>query len=144
MKNKIKNILYICLAVFVLALIPLFLGQISPTQVDLPELSLQELEEQEQVRQKAAHASAQRALERKMFRCEQDDDCIIVDKDPCGCLVGPKGITTINAAYTLEFTKKQSRGIMAEACPDGAPSQEKECSASARPVCQEHVCKIVY
>ena len=143
MKKNLRNILYFCLAFLVLAAIPLFLMHPAPATVDLPTLSLQELEEQEQAQQKAAQVSAQRALERRMFHCEIDDDCIIVDKDPCGCLVGPSGVTAINAAYTLQFSQKQARPI-AKACPDGEPSQEQECSPSARSVCQEKVCKIVY
>ena len=143
MKNKVRNILYIGLALFVFALIPVFLTQSNPMQVDLPKLNLQEVEAQEQAQQKAAQATAQRALARKMFQCEKDEDCIIVDKDPCGCLVGPSGVTTINVEYTLQFTQKQSNSIAA-ACPDGEPSQEQECSPSARAVCREQVCKIVY
>ena len=143
MKKNLKDILYFCLAFLVLAAIPFFLMHPAPAIVNLPALSLQELEAQEQAQQKAAQASAQRALERRMFHCETDDDCIIVDKDPCGCLVGPSGVTAINVDYTLQFSQKQTHS-MAKTCPDGEPSQEQECSPSARAVCQEKVCKIVY
>lgn len=143
MKNKIINILYVCSAVFVLLWLFTLCKHAQPEQVYLPELNLQEIEAQEQAQQQAEHAAAERARVRRIFSCETDEDCIIVDKDPCGCWAGPSGVTAINSARALEFNRLQGRALT-KACPDGEPSKERECSPSARAVCQEKTCKIVY
>lgn len=143
MKTKLKALLLLACAGCVLVSIPVFLAKDNPIEVNMPSLTDAEASAREEAQQKAAQASAHKAKVRRVFRCETDDDCIIVDKDPCGCLVGPEGVTAINAAYTLEFNKMQS-GMLAKACPDSAPSQEKECSPSAQPVCRENVCQISY
>ncbi len=116
----------------------------------MPALSREELaankedyqkqEAQQEAQERARRIAKARAVN---FACQSDEDCIIVDKDPCGCLVGPKGVVAINAARTLEFNKTLEN-VMAKACPDGAPSQEKECSPNARAVCRNKTCKIIY
>lgn len=143
MKTKIKALCLLVCAACMLVLIPVFLSKDNPIEVSMSVLTEQQAAAQEQAQQKAAQSSAQKARVRRILRCETDDDCIIVDKDPCGCLVGPEGVTAINASYTLEFNKMQS-GVLAKACPDRAPSQEKECSPSAAAVCRENVCQIAY
>lgn len=143
MKNKLKNLVLLASAGCVLVLIPVFFTQDKPIEVTLPTLTEQKFTEQQEMQQKAAQATAQKARVRRVFRCQADEDCIIVDKDPCGCLIGPEGVTAINASYTLDFDKMQS-GAVTKACPDRAPSQEKECSPSAVPVCRENVCRIEY
>ena len=103
----------------------------------------QEYEKQE-AKQEAQERARRIAKARSVnFACKADEDCIIVDKDPCGCLVGPKGVVAINASRSLEFTKSLGN-VLAKACPDGAPSQEKECSPNARAVCRNKTCKIIY
>ncbi len=143
MKTKIKALCLLICAGCVLVLIPVFLSKDNPIEISMPVLTEQQAAAQEEAQQKAAQASAQKAKVRRVFRCQTDEDCIIVDKDPCGCLAGPEGVTAINASYTLEFNKMQS-GMLAKACPDRAPSQEKECSPSAQAVCRENVCQIAY
>lgn len=143
MKHKIKSLCLLGCAACVLVLIPVFLSKDNPIEISMPVLTEQEAVAQEQAQQKAAQISAQKAKVRRVFRCQTNDDCIIVDKDPCGCLVGPEGVTAINAAHTLEFDKMQS-SVVTKACPDRAPSQEKECSPSAVAVCRENMCQIKY
>lgn len=143
MKNKLKSLLLLVCSAVVLVLIPVFLSKDNPIEVTLPTLTLQEVTEQEAEQQKAAQASAKKAKVRRVFRCQTDEDCIIVDKDPCGCLVGPEGVTAINASYTLDFNKMQSQALT-KACPDREPSQVRECSPSAEAVCRDKVCKIIY
>ncbi len=143
MKNKIKNLTYACLAAGILLLVPLFLSREKAIEVDLPELNLAELEAQEEAQQKAAKASAERTFVRRIYQCELDEDCIIVESDPCGCWAGPSGVTAINATRVVDFNKLHSKSV-AKTCPDGAPSAERECSPSARAVCREKTCKIEY
>lgn len=143
MKDKLKSVLWLVCAVCVLASIPVFLSKDNPIEADVPTLTLEEVTQQEEAQQKTAQASAKKAKVRRVFRCQADEDCIIVDKDPCGCLVGPEGVTAINAEYTLDFNRMQSQALT-KACPDREPSHERECSPSAEAVCQENVCKIVY
>ncbi len=143
MKNKIKSLCLLICAACVLVLIPVFFTQDHPIEVSVPVLTEQQAAAQEEAQQKAAQASAHKAKVRRIFRCQTDDDCVIVDKDPCGCLVGPEGVTAINAAHTLEFNTMQS-GVLAKACPNGTPSRENECSPLARAVCRENMCHIDY
>ncbi len=143
MKFKIKEIFLLLCAVGALAVIPVFLKQDNPIEVFVPEVDVAKLAAKEEKQQKAAEKSAAQAKAQRMISCQADEDCIIVDKDPCGCLVGPQGVTAINAAYTLDFNKFQSN-LVTKACPEGEPSTEQECSPFAQAVCAENVCKIVY
>lgn len=143
MKNKIKNLLLLASAGCVLVLIPVFFAQDKPIEVTLATLTEKEFAAQQETQQKAAQATAQKAKVRRVFRCQADEDCIIVDKDPCGCLIGPEGVTAINASFTLDFDEMQSKAV-SKACPNRAPSREKECSPSAVPVCRENICHIAY
>lgn len=143
MKNKLKNIIYACLAGIVVLLIPLFLSKERVIEIDLPTLELQELVAQEEAQEKVAQQSAKQAVRRRIVQCSADEDCIIVDKDPCGCLIGPSGVMAINATRTLEFNKIYSKTVT-KACPDREPSTEKECAPSARAVCRANTCKIAY
>ena len=102
--------------------------------------------EQKEQTQRSNAAAARRHAEliSKMTACNTNEECVIVDKDPCGCLKGPEGVTAINASYSLEFSKlMEKRFALATACPS-VGSTEKECSASARPVCLQNRCKIGY
>ncbi|MBO7613335.1 MAG: hypothetical protein J6S81_05930 [Treponema sp.] len=143
MKNKLKNVTYACLAAIILLLVPLFLTKEKAIEVDLPTLDLREVMEQEEEHEKAAQLSARQAALRRIYQCETDEDCIIVDKDPCGCLSGPSGVTAINVTRTLEFDRLNPKS-MAKACPDGEPSTDRECSSSAHAVCRANACKIEY
>ena len=143
MKFRIREILLLCCALGALGLIPVFLSKDNPIEVTMPYLDKAQMAAKEVQQKKAAEESAAQAKMRRMISCTVNEDCIIVDKDPCGCLVGPQGVTAINAAYTLDFNKMQSN-LVAKACPEGAPSTERECSPSAQAVCMENVCKIAY
>lgn len=143
MKNKLKNLLLLLSAGCVLALIPVFFVHDKPIEVSLATLTEKEFAAQQEAQQKAEQATAQKARVRRVFSCQADEDCIIVDKDPCGCLIGPEGVTAINASYTLDFDEMQSKAV-SKACPNRAPSQERECSPSAIPVCRENICQIAY
>lgn len=143
MKNKIKNITCVSLSVVVVLVSLALLSKSKPFAFDLPVLNLQEIEQQEEAQKKAAQASAERAQLRKIYHCQADEDCVIVEKDPCGCWVGPSGVTAINAEQALEFDKFYPKNVT-KTCPDTAPSIEKECSLSARAVCRNNACKIEY
>ena len=148
--SKIKQGLLLVCALGIIASIPMFLSRRGVIETDMPALSKEEIvankadyekqKSQQEAQERARRAAKARAIN---YACQTDSDCIIVDKDPCGCLVGPKGVVAINASRSLEFS--QSLGnVMAKACPDGAPSTERECSPNARAVCQNKMCKIVY
>lgn len=143
MKSKVRNVLSLVFAIVLLGLLPVFLARVKPIEVNIPEVTRAEVVAQEEKQQKEAQANAMRAWTRRLYACEVDDDCIIVDKDPCGCLIGPSGVTAINADRTLEFNKRFQNTIT-KACPDTPPSTEKECGDTARAVCQSGTCRIVY
>ncbi len=103
-----------------------------------------EIEKQEKRRQNAKDARKKAELEERLVSCTVNEDCIIVDKDPCGCLRGPEGVTAINSSMSLEFSSMMEAAFaQATSCPSEG-STERECSASARPVCEQQHCKIVY
>ncbi len=143
MKKTLKNlILWICTGVVIL-LIPILYSKDAPIEVSAPHLNQQEMEEQEKAQQ-AEQARALEALRRqRVYSCKRSDDCIIVDKDPCGCLVGPQGVTAINAFYTADFDLLQAKTVT-KACPDNPPSKVRECAPTARAACVKSKCKIVY
>lgn len=144
--NKIKQIFLFLCALGVIAAIPVVLSRREVIPTDMPALSREDVAankqnyEKQEAQERARRAAKARSVN---FACTADEDCIIVDKDPCGCLVGPKGVVAINASRSLEFTKSLGN-VLAKACPDGEPSQEKECSPNARAVCRNKTCKIVY
>lgn len=143
MKNKIKAFCLLGFAACVLVSIPVFLTKDNPIEVSVPLMTDQQAAAQEEAQQKAAQAAAQKAKSRRMFRCKTDDDCVIVDRDPCGCLNGPNGVVAVNVVHTLDFTKLQ-KGVLAKECSRSVPSQEKECSPNAQAVCRENLCHIAY
>ena len=143
MKAKLKAACLLVCALGILSLIPVFLSKDEPITVSVPLLDVAQMEAKEAQEQKAAEQAAAQAKRRRLYSCTVDEDCIIVDKDPCGCLVGPQGVTAINAAYTLDFNKQQSN-LITKACPEGEPSMEKECSPTAQAVCEQNYCTIIY
>ena len=143
MKKLIKNVLCLCGAVLICMLLSLLMRNSIPLDIEVPVLKEEEITAKEEAQQKAAQVSAARAMQKRIFSCSNDEDCIIVDKDPCGCLVGPQGVTAINADYTIDFNKLQEKNVT-KACPEVSPSATKECSPTARAVCEARTCKIVY
>ena len=143
MRSNLKEFFFLICAGLILASLPLFWANQHPIEVSLPQVSQADVEAQKERQQKEAVAAAARDRVRRVAACEADEDRIIVDKDPCGCLIGPQGVTAINALHTLEFNKMQSQ-VIAKTCPDTEPSTEKECSETAQAVCSNGFCKIVY
>ena len=151
MNPKIKGIFLLICAVLIVGLALSFFSRATPIEVQMPLVTREMVEENQaairaaaEKRQNAAAARKRAELEMRLYQCQADSDCIIVDKDPCGCLKGPEGVTAINSSMSLEFSRLvQEKSSLAEVCPSVA-SAEKECSATARPVCQQNVCKIVY
>ena len=143
MKKKIEKILYLAGAFLIVVILSLLVRNDGTIDVDLPMLKKEDVTAQEETQQKIAQEAANRARNRRIFSCSTDDDCVIVDRDLCGCLVGPNGVVAINVSYISDFNNEQDN-VVAKACPEVAPSVEKECSPSARAVCQARTCKIVY
>ena len=151
MKEKIYRMIVLVCSGLALLFAFIFFMRAKPIAVEAPLLTKQMVEEyqtqQQQAiqKQKQSEAARKRAdLEARMVSCQKDEECIIVDKDPCGCLKGPDSITAINSNFALEFSAMvEKRFATATACPS-VGSAERECSASARPICQERRCKIVY
>ena len=86
MKGKIKAACLLVCALGALLLIPVFLSKDEPIEVSVPLLDAAQMEAQEEQAQKAAEQAAEQAKRRRMYSCTVDEDCIIVDQDPCGCL----------------------------------------------------------
>lgn len=143
MNKKIKNIfLLVCTGVIVFA-IPMLLSHHTPTQVDLVELDAQEIAVQKEAAAQAEKQAARQARAMRVYACSTNEDCIIVDKDPCGCSVGPKGVVAINVNHIVDFNAMNNQKSVTSTCAEKV-SQEKECSPSARPVCKARRCKIEY
>lgn len=141
-----------CGAVVLLACV-IFFQHKKPIAVDIPIFTAKEvgeykaqLEQEAQRRQIMMEQARKRSeKENRMLRCSSDDECVIVDSNPCGCLKGPSGVTTINGAFSLEFTALMEKKFgIATACPSTPASTEKECSPTAEAVCRENLCKIIY
>ena len=151
MNAKIKGLFLLVCTCLVVMLGLSFLSKSDPIEVQMPLVTVDMVKENQAKIQKAkekkedAAAARQRAeLEAKLYQCAQNDECIIVDKDPCGCLKGPEGVTAINSSMALEFSRlMQQEAGGSTVCPQVA-STERECSPSARAVCQQNRCQIVY
>ena len=149
--NQIKGIFLLLCSIVVLLLAFVFYSHRSAIEVQMPLLTSQmvtqreeEMQKEEHRRQSQQEARRRAALEERVISCQSDDDCIIVDKDPCGCLKGPEGVTAINSAMSLEFSRLMARTFAnTTACPS-VESKEKECSPTAKAVCEQNRCKIVY
>ena len=143
MNSKTRDIIALISAIIILGSLSSFLARVKPIEVDLPQLSKEEIVAKEERKQKKEQAVALQSKMRRVYECTLDEDCIIVDKDPCGCLIGPEGVTAINAMYTLEYNQLMSRSVTTT-CPDTAPSTEQECSPSAIAICMSGTCRIAY
>lgn len=142
MKKGLKNLFYITGAVLIVLFLVVFFKYDSVMTFDFPDLNLEEMAAQEEAHKQSAQAAALRVRAKRIFSCEADEDCIIVDKDPCGCLVGPTGVTSINVNHILDFNETQK--TITKACPDTPTSTQKECSPSAHAVCRKNTCTIVF
>ncbi len=143
MRSKFKDIFLLVCTGIILVLLPIFLARNKPIQVDLPALTPEEAPKEVAKPAPPPAEAAPTPKINKLAICEEDEDCIIVDQDPCGCLNGPEGVTAINALHTLEFNE-QHAGVITKACPNTPPSTERECSETAQAVCHNKQCKIVY
>lgn len=143
MKKLIQNIWLLICAGVILVSIPLLLSHNQTIEVSVPRLTQEELAEKKKAADQAAKAAQRKHRANRMYACKEDDDCIIVDKDPCGCTIGPKGVTAINVNYITDFDALNNTPFGTKTCPDTS-SIEKECSPSAHAVCKSRTCKIAY
>ncbi len=151
MIQKIKGLFLLVCAAGVLILALSFFSRSTPIEVQMPLVTTQmvkenqaQLKSEEEQRQNAAAARKRAETEVRVRQCTADDQCIIVDRDPCGCLKGPEGVTAINSAMSLEFSQLiQSETSGSTVCP-AVGSAERECSATARAVCRQNACTIIY
>ncbi len=143
MKKMFSNIWLLTCTIVVLLLIPLFLSHDLPIAVHIPQLTKEELVAKKEATEKAEQEAARKARLNRIYSCKQDDDCLIVDKDPCGCAAGPSGVVAINVNYITDFNALNGAKMVTKACSPQV-STIKECSASARAVCNAHRCKITY
>ncbi len=151
MNYKLKGLFLLICAACAGLLTVFFFSHAQPVEADMPLVSSEMIaqnrdQQQEKARQRQNAESARRRaeLENKMNQCSTNDDCIIVDQDPCGCLRGPEGVTAINSSFSLEFSRLTEKQFPnTTACPS-VGSSEKECSASAEAACVAGRCKIIY
>ncbi len=151
MMSKIKGLVLLICAAGAILFALVFFSRPVPIEASFPRVTSEMVEENkikvaEQEKQQAQEEAARKRaeLEVRLYRCSSDEDCIIVDKDPCGCLRGPKGVTAINSNLSLEFSRLMDKQFAGQKMCPSTSSTEKECSPSARAVCQAKHCKIVY
>ena len=143
MKKIIKNVGLLVCAGGIVGLSGLLLTHRTPIEVSVPVLTSEEVAEMKKEAAQTARAAKRKQKLDRIYACKTDEDCVIVDKDPCGCGAGPKGVTAININYITDFGEFNSQSFGAITCPE-VVSREKECSLSARAVCQARRCKITY
>ncbi len=151
MSKKIKGLFLLVCAVAAILLAVFFYSHTEKIEANVPLVTPEmvanyqkESQANAEKQQRAEEARQRNETQLRMVTCQTSEQCIIVDKDPCGCLSGPAGVTAINADYSLEFSRLIEKEFAeAKTCPS-VGSTERECSASARAVCQENRCKIIY
>ena len=109
MKKMIANIVLLSATVAILGLTGLFLSNRLPISVNVARLNAEEMAAQKEEAAQQAKAAQKRAKLNRMVSCQTNEDCIIVDKDPCGCAAGPKGVTAININYITDFNRINSQ-----------------------------------
>lgn len=142
MKKKIRKVALIACIVLVVGLTGLFLSHDSVIEVTVPQVSAAQIAAQKEVEAKQNQAIQRQKLLSRIVSCRADEDCIIVDKDPCGCAAGPRGVTAVNVNYITQFTQINKQPST-KTCSETL-SSVKECSPNARAVCKAHICKIKY
>lgn len=149
MKEKLREFGLLVLAVCVILLAPVFFARNTPIEVEFPEFTVAQAEEdsaknaeEAAAAEARARAEARERAQRRIYACKSDEECIIVDKDLCGCLVGPSGVTAINSAEIIAYNRTLPNAT--KTCPDTPASLERECSPRARAVCERNLCKIKY
>lgn len=151
MSHRIQEVLlFICAVVVALLAVSFFMRAV-PIQAQAPLLTEQllnenraELEQQEQKRQHTQAARRRAELEKHLYQCQANEDCIIVDKNPCGCLKGPNGVTAINSTHVMEFARMMEKQFPSTVSCPSVGSAERECSATATAVCDRGRCRIAY
>lgn len=148
MTPKLKDMFFVLFAAGAVLLAIFFWSHRGEIAVDFPVVTQNMIDADAAQNAKAAADSeaASRAQKRaqqarRIFACETDDQCMRVEKNPCGCSAGPEEVVAINGMFFDEFSRTLPN--MTVTCPD-AVSTEKECSPSARPACVQKMCKIVY
>lgn len=132
----------ICSGVLIVFMVLCFVNN-KPIEVNVPSFTQEELAVKKKEAAKEAKAVQRKQKLAKMYNCQADEDCVIVDKDPCGCSIGPKGVVAINVNSVMDFNEINNTPFGTKTCPEKT-SKEKECSPSARAVCQAKRCKIAY
>lgn len=151
MSKKIQGLFLLVCAAVAAVLALSFFSRGTPIEVQMPmvtrdmlQASRSEIEAENERKQNAEAARKRAEMEVRVRRCASDDQCIIVDRDPCGCFSGPKGVTAINSAMSLEFSQMiQAETSGSTVCPE-TRSTQRQCSPSARAVCRRGACTIVY
>ena len=108
MMKKVQNIFYVVGAVILGFITFTMYQQRTPIPIFVPEITMEELDTRAAAAKQTEERVAANTRARKLVACSVDDDCIIVDKDPCGCLVGSAGVTSINVNHVLDFNETQS------------------------------------
>jgi len=143
-----KTIFLLLWAGLVLLMIPTLLKHDQPIFVEIPEIRVEELkaiqEAQQQAEKKAEKKAEIREQMNRLTGCTADDECVIVDRDPCGCILGPKGVIAINVKNMVDFNSKVQEKALNMSCPDKEPSSEGVCGPTAQAVCRNRNCKIVF
>jgi len=129
MKKLIQNTcLLVCAGVLAVFMV-VVLANISPIEIQMPLLTKEKVEEEMKEAEQAAKVAQRRQRINRIYSCKVDDDCVIVEKDPCGCSVGPQGVIAVNVAYITEFNEMNSNAFGTKTCPEEV-SIEKECSTT--------------
>lgn len=143
MKKIIKNTVLLACMVGVVVLIGVVLSNDSPIPVEIPYLDEQTIAANQAAAKEAQQAARQQARRNRVYTCKADEDCIIVDKDPCGCSVGPKGVVSVNINFLPDFEQLNRSNMGTKTCPEEL-STVRECSPTARAVCRASRCSIAY
>ena len=143
MKKAIARVFLLTCTIGVVLLIPLFMSHDSPIPVQIPQLTSEKVSAKKEEADKVEQETARKTKLNRIYSCKQDDDCLIVDKDPCGCAAGPKGVVAINVNYITDFNALNSARMVTKTCSPQV-STIKECSPSARAICAASTCKISY
>ena len=149
--NQLRGLVLLICAAGAILFAFVFFSKPVPIEVSMARVTPQmveenkaKVEEEEKLHQAQEAARKRAELEVRLYRCSSDEDCIIVDKDPCGCLRGPQGVTAINSNLSLEFSRLMDKQFAGPKMCPSTPSTQKECSPSARAVCEAKHCKIAY
>lgn len=147
----VKYLIYLICACFVLLLVPILIKHDQPMFVELPTIDTAKIDEKREAQEnqiiveQAEQAAAEKAAKRRNYfsGCNKDEECVIVDKHPCGCLIGPRGVAAINIERISEFNEEVQKRAATASCPTNEPSTEGACAPGAHAVCRHQTCRII-